>query len=216
MDPKGEYSSRRERWSSRESLAQQRFLQIGNARLAVGLAAAALAWLVFGHDLFGVSWLLLPLSVFIPLVVWHQRVVRERTLAGRAIRFYTHGLARLRDEWTGIGNESGERFRQPTHVYSEDLDLFGKGSLFEMISTARTAAGESALASWLLAPATRETTLLRQEAVKELRERLDLREAIRLLGEDVRAGVDADSLAKWGIACAGKIPETARWLAPAS
>jgi hypothetical protein len=214
MDPKGEYSSRRERWSSREHLAQQRFLRIGNARLALGLTAAALAWLVFGRDLFNVSWLLLPLSVFVVLVVWHQRVVRERTLAGRAIRYYTHGLARLQDEWTGIGNELGERFRQPAHVYSEDLDLFGKGSLFEMISTARTAAGESALASWLLAPATRETTQLRQEAVKELRERLDLREAIRLLGEDVRASVDADSLTKWARHTPVKFPQLLVWLAP--
>ncbi|HEY3458185.1 MAG TPA: hypothetical protein VGK64_26630 [Bryobacteraceae bacterium] len=215
MNPEGEYFSRRERWSAKEHLARQRFRRIGNARLAVGLTAAAMVLLIVSGDLFSSWWLLVPLCVFIVLVVWHQRVIRERTLAERAIRFYTHGLARLKDEWAGAGNELGERFRQPQHVYSEDLDLFGKGSLFEMLSTARTAAGESALASWLLAPAPRETALLRQEAVKELRDRLDLREAIRLLGEDVRAAVDADSLAKWAAASPVKFPAFLEWIAPA-
>ena len=139
MDPRGEYSSRRERWTAREGLAQPRFRQIGNARLAVGLIAAGMAWLVFARDLISIWWLLAPLSVFIAFVVWHQRVLRERTLAGRAIRYYTHGLGRLNDEWAEKGNEPGERFRHPAHVYSEDLDLFGKGSLFEMLSTARPA-----------------------------------------------------------------------------
>ena len=214
MDPHDEYSSRRERWTARERLAQQQFIRIGNARLAVGLIAAVMVWLVFGRDVFNISWLLIPLALFISLVVWHQRVLRERDLAGRAIRYYTRGLARLRDEWAGTASELGERFRQPTHVYSEDLDLFGKGSLFEMLSMARTAAGEDTLAAWFLEPASRETALLRQEAVKELREALDLREAVSLLGDEVRAGVDAESLGTWGALAPVNFPVVLRWLAP--
>jgi hypothetical protein len=215
MNPKDEYSSRRERWTAREGAAQQQFIRIGNVRLAVGLTAGVMAWLVFARDLFSIYWLLIPLALFICLVVWHQRVLRERDLAGRAIRYYTRGLARLRDEWAATGSELGERFRQPMHVYSEDLDLFGKGSLFEMLSSARTAAGEDTLAAWLLEPASRETALLRQEAVKELREALDLREAISLLGDEVRAGVNAESLGAWGSLATVNFPAVLRWLAPA-
>ena len=43
-----------------------------------------------------------------------------------------------KNRWMG-GGETGERFRNPAHVYEEDLDLFGKGSLFELISTAQNA-----------------------------------------------------------------------------
>ena len=35
--------------------------------------------------------------------------------------------------WKTVGwgpAKPGERFRNPNHLYSEDLDLFGKGSLF--------------------------------------------------------------------------------------
>ena len=36
--------------------------------------------------------------------------------------------------------------------FTSGLDLFGDGSLFQLMSTARTRIGEEALASWLLAP----------------------------------------------------------------
>ena len=214
MDPQEEYSTRRENWTARERLGQQRFIRIGNARLAVGLIAAPMIWLVFVRDLFSVLWLLVPLALFVSLIVWHQRVLRERDLAGRAIRYYARGLMRFRDEWAGAVGETGERFRQSAHVYSEDLDLFGKGSLFEMLSTARTAAGEDALAAWLLEPSSIAIVLARQEAVKELREKLDLREAISLSGDEVRAGMDAESLGRWGSLVPVNFPAVLRWLAP--
>ena len=94
---------------------------------------------------------------------------------------------------------AGERFRDPKHVYADDLDLFGRGSLFELLSTARTGAGEAALASWLLAPGDREALTGRQQAVEELRGRVDLREELALMGEDIRAAVDADAPARWGV-----------------
>jgi hypothetical protein len=121
----------------------------------------------------------------------------ERAFSQRAIRYYDFCVARLGDKWMGGGN-AGERFRDPAHLYSEDLDVFGKGSLFELLSTARTAAGEDTLAAWLLRPAAREDALERQEAVREFREKLDLREEITLLGEEANAGLHAESLAKWG------------------
>jgi DNA mismatch repair ATPase MutS len=95
---------------------------------------------------------------------------------------------------------TGERFNNPAHIYADDLDVFGRGSLFELLSTARTAAGEEALASWLLAPADRQTVLNRQEAVSELSPQLDFREDLALLGEDIQAEVNSVSLANWGSA----------------
>ena len=41
----------------------------------------------------------------------------------------------------------------PSHPYARDLDLFGRASVFELLCTARTRAGEETLAQWLLAPA---------------------------------------------------------------
>ena len=103
--------------------------------------------------------------------------------------------------WTIAGpgpGRPGLSFLDLNHPYAADLDLFGEGSLFERLCTARTRAGEEALASWLLAPAPLETLAERHEAVTELRPRLDLREDLELLGSDVRSGMDPEALAAWG------------------
>lgn len=133
-------------------------------------------------------------------------------LAGRAVRFYERGLARLSGHWAGAG-ETGERFLDPNHPYAADLDVFGHGSLFQLVCAARTVAGEEILAAWLRQPADQETVRGRQAAVDELRSQLDLREDLALLGEDVRSGLHADALRRWGAAPAIPIPLFARVLA---
>src|SRR5271165_5171811 len=199
MDPRHEYTARREHWLTERSSLNRLFRRIGNYRLVIFLAAALLAWLSFWRGALSGWWLLAPVALFIGLVVWHERIARRQTLAQRGLAYYDRGLARLDDSWAGSGN-TGEGFRDPRHVYADDLDVFGRGSLFELIDTARTATGEETLANWFLAPASLETVLARQEAARELRKRLDLREDIALLGEDVRAKVHADALHQWGAA----------------
>ena len=212
MDPLAEYTSRRNRWEAERQIRQRQFIRIGNWRLAVGVAGAVLAWLSFGSHLVTPWILVVPVIVFIGPALSHQRVLRQRTRSERAITYYEHGLARLEDRWLNTGSK-GERFRDTSHVYAEDLDVFGKGSLFELIASARTAAGEEMLAGWLLSPATREEALSRQEAVRELRARLDLRQDIALLGEDVRAEVHLDGLKQWGCAAPVRFARELRVLA---
>jgi len=105
-------------------------------------------------------------------------------------------MARLEDRWmrTGAG---GERFADPHHVYSGDLDLFGDGSLFQLLSSARTRMGEDRLAQWLLTPSRPEDIRKRHAAVDELRGELELREDLAVLGEDARVGVHPEELVRW-------------------
>src|SRR5215510_9619497 len=120
-------------------------------------------------------WIILPIVVFIALMAIHQRIHEARDHLQRSVRFFERSIARLDDRWAGSGVD-GERFADKTHIYSEDLDLFGKGSLFELLCTARTRAGEDRLASWLLEPGSIPDVRARQDAIDELRSKLDLRE----------------------------------------
>jgi DNA mismatch repair ATPase MutS len=167
-------------------------------RLAVVLAGAALAWWNF--------WLLpIPVAAFIALMVVHERVARQEAFERRAIGYYERALERLDNRWAGHG-EAGDRFQDADHPYAGDLDVFGRGSVFQLINNARTAAGEATLAEWLKAPAEAEEVRNRQEAVDELRDRVDLREDLALLGEDVRSSLHVDTVMKWG----GRTPEDVR------
>ncbi len=193
-------------------MLQRQFITIGNWRLAIGISAAVLAWFIFAGHLAPLWSLLIPLTAFVFLVVWHQRVTRARTLASRAVAFYQRGITRLRDEWIGKGS-TGDRFRDPTHVYSEDLDIFGKGGLFELVALTRTAAGEDMLARWLLQPAVSDELYARQAAIAELEPNLKLREDLALLAQDVRSDIDIESLSQWGSTPVIKFPGFLRPLA---
>jgi hypothetical protein len=168
------------------------YLKLGAVALAVVVVAVALAARVVS-----ILWALIPLALFVTLFLIHLGVLRELERRRRAAGYFERGLARLDGKWAGHG-ETGERYLDPHHPYALDLDLFGKGSLFELISTARTHIGEDTLARWLLAPADPESARERQAAVQELRPRIDLREDLAVLAEEARTGVDPVSLAGWG------------------
>ncbi len=171
--------------------------RVADLRLAVFVAAVGLALVIYQTGRPAAVWLGLPALAFVSLLLVHEPIRRRAQRSGRAIEFYKRGLARMEDRWAGSGVQ-GLNFLDLDHPYAADLDLFGNGSLFERLCTARTKAGEEALASWLLAPATPEIVLARQKAVDELRPRLDLREDLELLGADVRAGLDPVTLTEWG------------------
>jgi MutS domain V len=210
-DPRIEYENRMGAWLERKQAEDQCYVRLGNLRLATAGAAAVMAWFAFGHQVISGWWLAAPLCLFIGLMIWHARVASAQKLAGRAIRFYTLGLKRLDDDWAGNG-ESGEVFAKPDHLYSSDLDLFGKGSVFELISTARTRSGEQVLASWLEAPAARDEVRARQQAVQELTRRIDLREDFALLGEAARSEIHPEIIEQWGKAPRAAFSKWLRWI----
>ncbi len=198
-DPLSEYGRRLAARRSAAALKDRMHRTIGNLRLALFVAAAAIAWLWFGPRLLSPWWLAAPAVFFAVLVVVHERVARARGRLERAAGFYEQGIARLQDRWAGRGT-AGTRYSDASHPYADDLDLFGKGSLFELLCTARTRAGEDALAGWLRAPASPAEIRSRQEAVEELRHRLDVREDIAVLGSGLRSTLDPAALAGWGSA----------------
>ena len=137
-----------------------------------------------------------PAFVFVVLIVAHTRAIRARDTASRAVRWFGRGLARIEDRWPGEG-EPGTRFGDNAHPYAGDLDLFGDGSVFQLLTTAQTVAGEEILAAWLLAGADPDTIRARQAAVQDLAGRPRLLESLDSLGTEVRTGVDFKTLAAW-------------------
>ncbi|MDO3627380.1 DNA mismatch repair protein MutS [Mucilaginibacter sp. BT774] len=63
---------------------------------------------------------------------------------------------------------NGRWFVNDKHNYTSDLDIFGDGSLFQLINRAATFPGIAKLAKWLNAPESKNAILLRQQAVSEI------------------------------------------------
>ncbi|HZQ71113.1 MAG TPA: mismatch repair protein [Terriglobales bacterium] len=214
VTPTEEYTQRLISRESRAAQLDKIHLRLGNVRLVLVVVAGLMAYLSLGRQLYSPWWIAAPLAIFFGIAVYHSRVLEQLACANRASSYYRDGLARIADQWLDLG-DSGERFVNPHHVYASDLDLFGKGSLFQLLSTARTRMGQETLAGWLLAPAPTRTILDRQAAIRDLRDRTDLREELALLGEAARIGVHSEKLIEWAEAPNRLRTRWFRWLAPA-
>jgi hypothetical protein len=196
QDPRQVYSqllqNRRDEIARREG----RHRLLGYGKVAAAVCGVGTLWIALLHVI-SIFWALLPAALLAALAVLHEHLLRLLERRRRAERYFERALARLDGKWAGTG-EGGDRYLDLAHPYAQDLDLFGKGSLFELVCTARTHIGEDTLARWLLAPADPETVRARNEAVDELRPRLDLREDLAVVAEEARTGVDPVSLAAWG------------------
>lgn len=195
--PRDIYATRLEARRSEAARCAANEKRLGTARLVAFALGAGGAILAYQGESSGAFLLAIAAIGFGALALVHERVIRSHEDARRACTFYERGIARIDHAFAGTGS-AGDEYGVAHHAYAGDLDIFGEGSLFEWLCTARTTGGEARLAGWLLEPASSQALLARRAAVLELRERLALREDLALLAEDVRVRLHPDVLANWG------------------
>jgi hypothetical protein len=197
----------------RERAARKRKVDlVSYARLGTFLAGVALLWFVWERSPERWPFLFLPFLLFLALLFVHARFHDALTRVDRAARFYRRGIERLEGTWQGKGR-TGEAFLTRDHPYARDLDVFGKGSLFELLATTVSPWGTAALASWLKEPASLPEVHLRQEAVKELRPLLDLRESVASEPAEGNEATDSEALERWATSPPRLASKAGRWTA---
>jgi MutS domain V len=209
--PSQEYQQRQTARELQVAHLEKIHIRIGNLRLLLVILELAAVWYYFKFHRYSALWLLVPLILFIAVAVFHAKILSKQAFAKRAVNFYRKGLARIEDRWQGTG-QRGERLDISSHLYAADLDIFGHGSLFQLLSTARTLMGENTLANWLLRPSPLSSILERHASINDLRPRLDLREDMAVLGEEESVGVHPDELIKWAHAPLRLRNHWVRWL----
>jgi hypothetical protein len=196
QDPRLIYSQLLDKRRLDLAARDQQHRVFGYLQLAAVVSALAAVGLALFHKL-SIFWVFAPAAAFATLFIIHERLLRVAEQRRRSIRYFERALDRLEGKWAGQG-EAGDRFLDPAHPYARDLDLFGKGSLFELLCTARTQVGVETLAEWLLYPADPDTVRSRQLAVDDLRSQVDWREELAVVADEARSGVHATALAAWG------------------
>lgn len=99
---------------------------------------------------------------------------------------YHKALKKINDDETAFLNgeyqfDNGLEYQNPQHAFSYDLDLFGPNSIFQFINRTGTFLGKDALVNSLQEIPTSESILRKQEAVKELSEKLSFRQHFQTL-----------------------------------
>jgi DNA mismatch repair ATPase MutS len=77
---------------------------------------------------------------------------------------------------------TGQSHLKEDHPYIADLDVFGSNSLFQLLNRTTTDSGSICLAEWLSESAPKEIILERQQAIQELKPRLEWRQQLEVAG----------------------------------
>ncbi len=213
ISPRAEYDSRLARWRTQIAELDRRHLLLSNVRLVIGGIGAILFWMAFVRNSIGWPWPIVGWIGFGAVAVVHARLLNRLDRARAAERLYLRGLDRLAGRWPGAGRDGAEFLSD--HPYAGDLDLFGRGSLFELLNTARTEIGEATLADWLRAPAPSDDIRPRQAAVHELRTLIEFREDIAVLASESPVG-RTGPLAVWAASQPVRFPDWHRALLAAT
>jgi len=185
------YESRVRHFAHLEVAARKAFERMGNRRLV--LLVLTVASFVAGTFLRGAEWINLSLYLaglagVIVSVAWalrHQRLDEELARTGRMLEANVRARQRLKRAWGALPVPvAGEAFENLPE--SRDLDLFGKGSLFQLLCATHSPQGRHTLAMWLTDPAAAPATVeARQSAVRELAPHLEWRQRLGVIGEEL-------------------------------
>lgn len=144
-------------------------IRLSMLRFAVFLGISYLIYLTFGRYpvVFVVAFLGVLLFAF--LVVKQSNLQRKRSIVDEKIQINTTEIRVLNRDFLHL--ETGGSFVNPAHFYSNDIDLFGKGSFFQYLNRTTTNDGKVVLASTLTKNKT-TAIVKKQNALKELAQKV--------------------------------------------
>ncbi len=133
---------------------------------------------------------------FLFLMRIHSKLSFQKELTKAVLKINEDEIAYLKRE--KLPFENGIEFNDFHHPYAYDLDIFGEHSLFQNLNRTATFIGKKTLANKLLNLFSNETILENQEAINELKAKIDWRqdfEALAIVSTDSKNSYD--SLIHW-------------------
>ena len=175
--------------------------RLSYARLVVFLAAAAATLSVFPgptpYAALRVGAGLAGFAAFVVLVAWQSRVEARAQWSDAQATVTIEAAARVRRNWHEL-QPSDRAGPGAGHAYADDLDIFGRASLYQLLGSVGTDPGRATLADWLARSAPPETVRARQQAVAELAPLEREREEFAALGRVIEPARHAlEGLFEW-------------------
>ncbi len=183
MEAKQFYENRIGTLKQEQKILQQRKSIFGILRLGSMLAIIAAFYFLWSlNKLFAIAPAIILIAVFIQLIY--------KDLANKAAIKHLQYLININeDELKALEGkynkfEDGVQFTPHDHFYANDMDVFGRASLFQFLNRTTSELGAEKLATWLLSPATKEIILQRQTAVKELATKNEWLQNLQAIGKE--------------------------------
>jgi DNA mismatch repair ATPase MutS len=143
---------------------------------------------------------------FIFLMRIHWKLSFQKQLLMALLKVNKNEISFLKRE--GLPFENGIEFNDFHHPYAYDLDIFGEHSLFQNLNRTATFIGKKTLAGQLLKLNSNKDILENQEAIKELKLKIDWRQnfnALAIVSHDSKEYYE--SLIHWNSVRSNELPK---------
>lgn len=190
-------------------IIKRKLLRIGMFRLVLFLLISGLFYLLRIQTNVMILAGLGGLVLFLILVSKTTSIRSEKKRLEKLLELNKKELRILNCDLTGI--DEGRDFLDDKHFYNQDIDLFGAGSIFQLINRTGTVKGREKLAEFLNANEI-EGVKVRQEAIKELSEMAAWRQGFQTTAELIETQIEHKTILKWMLNYRAKIQPIFRWL----
>lgn len=158
-------------------------LQLSILRLGIFISGTLLAYYFYKNEkiLAITASLVIAIILFLFVAYIHNERINEKNEVLIYLEINKKGLSRIDGSFKEL-EDKGEEFLDEKHGFINDLDIFGRNSLFQMINSTRTKFGRKKLAEILMLKnlPKKENILDRQEAIEELSKKIEWRQKLEV------------------------------------
>ena len=163
-------------------------------RLVVFLLACAGVYFFFENTKIVIAIIVLAIVAFVYLVTKHSDLQYKRELKKALIAQNETELEVLNRTFHHL--PSGEKYKDPLHFYSQDIDLFGRGSFFQYLNRTALESGSDFLAK-IFTENEIDAIPKKQQATTELSEMPKWRQQFSAIASLVKTEVSATEVTSW-------------------
>ncbi|MCF6306481.1 MAG: DNA mismatch repair protein MutS [Flavobacteriaceae bacterium] len=192
--PQEFYQEQKQFFKKELSLINRKLFRLSMIRLAVFLVIVFFLWFFFGNIKTLAPALIVGVALFFYLVSMYSDLKLLKQKTQQLIQINNTEINVLNGDLSEL--DFGDEFKDPTHFYSYDIDLFGKGSFFQYLNRTTIKTGKEKLAS-IFTSNTIEGIKTKQEAIKELADKPKWRQQFSATGSLIKVDASIKIIVNW-------------------
>ncbi len=194
ITPQTFYTQQLEQHKEELAMVKKKLNVSSTIRLVVFLAIAFMVYVLWGNITWMIPSVLLGIALFLFLVTRHTQLRYQKNLAQALVDYNEKEIRVLERDFHDLPD--GASYNDALHAYSQDIDLFGRGSFFQYANRTALNSGTDVLANQFLANDI-SNILEKQEAIKELSTLAVWRQQFYAIATLVKTEASASDVSRW-------------------
>ncbi|MDX2362584.1 MAG: DNA mismatch repair protein MutS [Crocinitomicaceae bacterium] len=194
MDPHSFYQNNVQEHAAIVKKLKARLRVLSVLRLTVFLIMAAIPYFLWGNVPVISIGIAIGLAIFLLLVSKYSDLKHTANYHKQLIAINEVELKVIDGDLSGL--KTGEEYIYENHHFNQDIDLFGQGSIFQIINRTEIKKGEQLLANWLNSNSI-DNIADKQKSIHELNEKAKWRQHYKASAALIKTEVSSSVIIKW-------------------